>query len=372
MPGNDVKSFHDLEHEIQDRGICGRCGGCVTFCSSGELNALRYGPDGMPEFADEKKCLSCGICYMVCPQVKVMESELKEKLWWQPPIGQHRSISSTKTTKPDVASLATDGGVVTSLVLYALENHVIDGAVVAKKTGPFTREPVVATSAQEVIDAAGSHYDEVDHLGEVGRSHTFFVPAIRQVGKLKRQGLKKIAMIGTPCQVYSLRKMQVLNVVPADIVSLSLGLFCMESFSFDNLARKRLEKQVGASLKKVAKINIKDDVILTLASGASIHVPFDIVDSVARPACFACADFSNEYADISFGGVGSPDYYTTVITRTPAGESLYKKALRDGFIEEMDFNDGNESKLHRTEAMAKLVSFSQRKKERAERVLGGA
>ncbi len=52
MLHDEVKSFHDLMHEVQDRGICGRCGGCVSFCSAGEFHALHFGKDGSPEFAD--------------------------------------------------------------------------------------------------------------------------------------------------------------------------------------------------------------------------------------------------------------------------------------------------------------------------------
>ena len=56
MRHDEVKSFHDLIEEVQSRGICGRCGGCVAFCSAGELHALRFGKDGVPEFANEDNC----------------------------------------------------------------------------------------------------------------------------------------------------------------------------------------------------------------------------------------------------------------------------------------------------------------------------
>ena len=42
----DTKDFQDLRAEVQDGGICCRCGGCVAFCSAGEFNALRTGDDG--------------------------------------------------------------------------------------------------------------------------------------------------------------------------------------------------------------------------------------------------------------------------------------------------------------------------------------
>ena len=369
MRRDAVKSFRDLIDEVQSRGLCGRCGGCVSFCSAGELNALRFGKDGLPEFADEEKCLECGICYLVCPQIKALDDELRNKFRWKKPVGPWRALRSARTTKRRVASVATDGGVVTSLLLYALDEGLIDGAVVSRRTGPFSRVPTVATTAKEIIDAAGSHFDEVSHLAEIGKSYTSFVPVIREIGKLRQRGLNRVAFVGTPCQVYSLRKMQALKVVPSETIAVVIGLFCMENFLLTKEARKKLERKLGIKLANVAKMNIKDDVVLTMGAGATLHVPFKSLDDMARPACFACPDFANEFADISCGGLGSPDGYTTTAVRTATGERIYNGARRKGFIREMSFKSKEESTLHATTLMAKIVSFTRRKQHRAAHVL---
>ena len=368
MARDEIKDFHDLIAEVQAPGLCGRCGGCVSFCSAGELNALRFGRDGLPEFADEQKCLKCGICYLICPQVKVLDEELKRKFRWKAPVGACLSLQSARTTKRKVAAVATDGGVVTSLLLSALDAKLIDGAVVSRRTGPFSRAPAVATTAQEIIDAAGSHYDDAAHLGQIGRSYTSFVPTIREVGKLRKRGLNRVAMVGTPCQVYSLRKMQALKVVPSDAISLVIGLFCMENFSFTRVARRKLGRKLGMNLDNIVKLNVKDDVVMTTSGGASLHVPFNLMDDVARPACFACPDFSNELADISCGGLGSPDGYTTAMVRTPTGERIYNGAKRKGFIRELELKNQEQALAHHTTQKAKIVSFTHRKQQRAERV----
>jgi len=56
------------------------------------------------------------------------------------------------------------------------------------------------------------------------------------------------------------------------------------------------------------------------------------MESIARPACLVCPDFSAEYADISFGGLGSPDGYTTVLIRSEKGKWVYRGALASGYI----------------------------------------
>ena len=34
------KSFEDLIRDVHELGICGECGGCVSFCSAHELKAI--------------------------------------------------------------------------------------------------------------------------------------------------------------------------------------------------------------------------------------------------------------------------------------------------------------------------------------------
>ena len=369
MQRDEIKSFRDLIQEVQARGLCGRCGGCVSFCSAGEFNALRFGREGVPEFADEEKCLKCGICYLVCPQIKALDNDLKKKFYWRGPVGPYRALRSAKTTNPKVASVATDGGVVTSLLMYALDRGLIDGAVVSRRTGLFMREPAVATTDEELIEAAGSHFDNISPLGEVGESYTSFVPTVREVRKLRQRGLTRVAFVGTCCQVYSLRKMQILHVVPSDVVVLAIGLFCMENFSLTKESFRELGGKLPVPLERVVKLNIKDDVIVTLDDGEAVHLEFEMLDDIARPACFACTDFANEFADISCGGLGSPDGYTTVMVRTQAGERVYNGAKQKGFVQEMKFHDREESLLHRTTQMAKIAAFAQRKRERAAAVL---
>ncbi|MFW9950017.1 MAG: Coenzyme F420 hydrogenase/dehydrogenase, beta subunit C-terminal domain, partial [Candidatus Thorarchaeota archaeon] len=74
-----------------------------------------------------------------------------------------------------------------------------------------------------------------------------------------------------------------------------------------------------------------------------------------------CRDFSNVYSDISFGGLGSQDGYTTSIIRTKAGEKIYNEALKEGYIQEPSkFN----TSVKKSEMLAKVISFGKRKYER--------
>jgi coenzyme F420 hydrogenase subunit beta len=80
-----------------------------------------------------------------------------------------------------------------------------------------------------------------------------------------------------------------------------------------------------------------------------------------RSACNACSDFSNIYADISFGGLGSQDKYTTVITRTTKGKYIFQKVLDAGIVKCLDMDSNKKSKM-----IEKIGQFSRSKVKRRE------
>jgi coenzyme F420 hydrogenase subunit beta len=363
--GSEVKTFHDLEKEVQRYNFCGKCGGCVSFCSASNLGALKVGPDGTPMFADEEKCLKCGICYMICPNTRDLDEELKKKAKWEPPIGPIKDLLSAQTTNPAVGERCTDGGVVTSLLLYLLDKHMIDGALVSKSDGPFHRGPKLAVSEEEIISASGSHYDESFSIAELGSQYSTYSPAMQELKTLRKGLIDRVAMVGTPCQIHTVRKMQVLGIIPSDVIKYCFGLFCMENFSFNDIQLRHLEKQYGFDLAHVSKVNVKEDFFIYLNNGKVIHIPFEEIDTIARPACLVCPDFSAEFSDASFGGLGSPEGYTTVLLRSERGKKAYRGALAAGYIKERRYSSSEKARADLINLQKKVFEFSQRKRERA-------
>jgi coenzyme F420 hydrogenase subunit beta len=381
-----IRVFRDLQREVVAAGLCGKCGGCVSFCSAGTLNALEMGDDGLPRYADRKKCMACGICYMICPVTRELDAEMRETFGWRSPIGIYRAVKSARAVDESLRAIATDGGVVTALLHYMLERRLIDGAVVSQKTTAFSRIPLIATTWEELYTAAGSCFDGSFHLEELGDRYTTYSPTLSAVKGLESEHLQRVAMVGTPCQVRSIKKMQCLGILPAHVIIYTIGLFCMEAFSFDALGRRRLEERLRehqgdagppARFEDICKLNIKEDVIVSLAlsgqprlqgggNGTIIHVPFEEVEEIARPACLACTDFASDYADLSAGGLGSTSGYTTILIRTPKGSRVYSEALRQGYIEERQFTDRTEARGKEAEMVDKVVDFAQRKRVRGE------
>ena len=257
-------------------------------------------------------------------------------------------------------------GVVTALLLHMLERGRIDGALVSRRDSAFSRQPLVATTREEIISAAGSQFAGASHLEQLGGQYTTYTPSISAVKGLAGQRLRKVAMVGTPCQINTVRKMQCLSIVPSDAIVFTVGLFCMENFSFGERSRGKLEKRLGISFERVVKLNIKEEFLITLDDGGVFSVPLGELEELARPACLACTEFANDYADVSLGGLGSPEGYTTTLVRSDLGRRMYGEALAAGCLEERQYSSSEEMRRDKAEMLAKVTSWARFKEQRGQ------
>lgn len=357
------KSFEDLIKDVHEKDICGECGGCVSFCSAAEIGAIEMTEDGPPHYSNKDNCLHCGICYLICPETFEIDNELNKKYDFKAPIGNWLKIASAQAKDPKIREVATDGGVVSAILIALLENNLINGALISKRISSFQRIPFFAQSKEEILEAAGTSYGLKGPVPELGMYNTF-VSTISELKKIKYSDYMKIAVVGVPCQIHSIRKMQELNIIPAHIVKYTLGLFCYENFKFDDVARAKIEERFKFSFKNIEKINIKENLIIKLKTkDTPLKIEFSDLKDIMRHACRVCENFSNYFADISFGGVGSQTGYTTVMVRTKTGEKIYNLAQNKGYIIEPNELNGS---VEKSKLLAQIISFSERKSKRAE------
>ena len=365
MLTKETLSFDNLLEKIVNKNLCNRCGGCVSFCSANNLGALKIGKDGFPEYLDKDKCLHDGICYLICPKTSELEEELKHHYDWRYPMGNWIDVFSARSTDSEVTKVATDGGVVTSLLIYLLENKVIDGAIVSKRIGTHGRKPIIAKTRSDLIDAAGSSFFETKHLDELGNIYSASFPIIKVIKESATDSMKKLAIVGTACQIEAIRKMQLLNIVPSHLIIFTIGLFCMQCFTIEDLSKKNFAKTHQVDINDIQKVNIKDNLILKMKSNISFHIPLEEIEEIARPACLACNDFSNEFADISVGGVGSHDGYTTVLIRSSLGKQIYAEALYQGYVENHHGSSHDSRKANEKHLLKVIKDLALKKKIRA-------
>ena len=356
-----MKTFFHLIEEVQKPGLCHHCGGCVTFCTAINYGALELAEDGAPRYKDPAKCIECGLCYCICPEICEMDEEIKQLGSWGPPLGCVRGITLARATSPEVRARGTDGGVVTSLLLHLLDIGRIDGAIVTKRVGPFQRQPWLALSQEEILEAAGFHFDTSHGMKHFSDWYSTYSSSISQLGRVTKRHLNRVAFVGTPCQINAIRRMEALGIVPSASIKLHFGLFCTGNFYFGPEQCRVLEEIGNFTWEEVRKINVKEELMVHLHNQEVRYVSLDKLDFMKRYACQYCDDYSAEYADLSFGGLGAPDGWTTVITRTALGSSILADA-RGIAIEPYSYRDNPRLGF---QAMAKVVEWSEKKKHRA-------
>ncbi len=318
------EGFDVLKEFVIDRGTCCGCGLCVTMCTKGLITF-----DGIPKLVGE--CTECGRCNWNCPRlpsaetgevipsVSKAENSTDDEL-----IGPYTELLGGEAVKNEILERCQDGGVVTAILCACLERGYIDGAIV---TGidpghPWKAKPMVATTADEIIAAAGTKYLYPAELSMIKKA-------------IKESKLEKIAVVTRPCGAQAVRKMQNSDKKAikrmGEKVKLLLGLFCMESFSDDFLQKEAAEKR-GIALEDIKKVNIKKDFIITPKSGENVVIPMDEASSYIRDGCHFCADFASEYADVSCGAVGTKGGSSTIVVRNNTGKEAVELATSNGWL----------------------------------------
>ena len=249
----------------------------------------------------------------------------------------------------------------TSLLLHLLDIGRIDGAIVTKRVGPFQRQPWLALSKEDILEAAGFHFDTSHGMKLFSDWYSTYSSSISQLTRVTKRHLNRVAFVGTPCQINAIRRMEALGIVPSGSIKLHLGLFCTGNFYFGPEQRRVLEEIGNFTWEEVRKINVKEELMVHLHNQEVRYVSLDKLDFMKRYACQYCDDYSAEYADLLFGGLGAPEGWTTVITRTSLGSSILADA-RGIAIEPYSYRDNPRLGF---QVMAKVVEWSEKKKHRA-------
>jgi coenzyme F420 hydrogenase subunit beta len=157
--------------------------------------------------------------------------------------------------------------------------------------------------------------------------------------------------------------MQTLGLVPSDAVHICLGLFCSGDYTFGEEQRRRLAETGGFAWEDVRKVNIKEGLQIHLRSGRTLAIALDDLEFMRRHACRYCPDYTAEFADIAFGGIGAEEGWTTVVTRSPLGRAAFADAAGAGRLEE--FSRAVNPKFA-SQAMSKIRTWSARKRKAAQ------
>jgi coenzyme F420-reducing hydrogenase beta subunit len=359
-----VKTIQDLAREygvekprfwIEDaEEDCILCGLCARVCQERVgVYAINFAKRGVerevttPYHSYSDDCIGCGACALVCPtnskriqvnnyptlpeDVEKIEQQLL-KGTKDENFGVYSEVFAAKSSID-----GQDGGVATALLVSGMQRGLFDAAIVVQRTDGYNSEAIIAENIDDIIKAKGTKYLRVKMMSKLG--------------ELIDKGKKKIAVVGTACEVRAARKIQqiVLKEYP-DVEITIIGLFCFEAFDYEKL-KEETKRLLGVDLDKAEKTQIHKGQYIVQIDGKEYSCKVRDLNKAIEKGCAYCDDFTAKLADISVGSVGSPDGYSTVIVRSDAGKKL---------LEKLDLTKGDVN----TEEVSKLSIL---KKKRAQK-----
>ncbi len=307
--------FQELHNHVISKGNCVLCGACDSLCprigmNENEPTLLEYDPE-------------CSTCFRYCPRTyfpaEIFERELfKDKVKKRFPLGYYQNIVAAKTTDDVILKVAQNGGVVSSLLIHALDTGLIDGVLLTDKDDHWFPKPIIARTANEIMSCMGSKYTIAPTLSSYNNA----------INEFK---LEKLAFVGMPCQIHAVRKLQLFSPLSKEYgkFTLIIGLFCFSNYSYD-LMTNFIQGELGIPLISVKKMDVSHGKFYLYLNDDTIKkVPLKEIKKYTWESCQYCKDFSAEIADISVGSVGVPkNEWNSVVVRTEIGAKIFNEIVK--------------------------------------------
>ena len=335
--------FWDLEDAVIDADRCIQCGTCVAVCPS---DSIGIGEDDLPTLV--KMCTGCSLCWDFCPR-----GGLRHEATWKLTGAEGDGLAAVRErysarTRSSIKGVQ-DGGVVSAILIALLEAGELDGALLARESAsePWKGEAFLARTPAEVIECAGSFYNQTMALGHLDLKGVELPPEPR------------IAVVGTPCEIEGIKAMQARpwywGSAKVDAVVLTIALLCTKSFNYEKLMVREIERKRGIPLDRIGRVDvIRGKLIVQDHDGETLlEEPIREFHGAALKGCDECTDFLGNAADLSVGSVGSPDGWSSLLIRTETGRQAVKHAMDSLELRELERPEG----LEKLEALDKRVAF---------------
>ncbi len=338
------RGLKGLESKVLDRGQCAACGACLSLCPY-----LRSWKGRTVKLHD---CdLSEGRCFSFCPRTEVDLDALHRSLFGKGyediETGPVRRVVMARALAPEFKKKAQNGGVVSALIDLALEDGVIQAAILTERDAELLPQGRIVKSREEVLSCSGSSYVTGYTLEALNRGPW--------------QGKERIGVVGLPCQVLALARMKASLLekrTPIDRVDLVVGLFCTWALDYRPFAGFLKERFGDKPIQKL-DITPPPERLLNVTVGNEFHqIPLDEIRAFIRPSCQVCLDMTSELSDISVGTVEGEEGWNTVIVRTARGEELLRRAESKGVLETRPYPDDKWAHLKEASILKKQRGLS--------------
>lgn len=295
--------------EIVRSGLCTSCGVCNGVCPHGSIS-FRYDKERNTPAVDTT-CVNCGLCYDICPGkgIELIAKgkklfECQDKVEYNKYCGYHLASYIGYSNDNDIRYHSASGGMVTSFLIYLLEQRIIDGAIVIRyrEDNPFEPEPFIATTKEDLLKSRSSKY--------LVLSYDKIINDIKNFSG-------KLAVVGLPCQIQGLRNFAEKNKNVKEHIIAYFSIYC--SLNKTKHSMDYYLEKYHINKDDVGYFSFRDDGCLGYMKfvdkeGNVIRkIPylsfwFGTHSFFQNRRCLLCADHYGELADISFGDINIEPY----------------------------------------------------------------
>jgi coenzyme F420 hydrogenase subunit beta len=343
-----IIAYEELKSLIIDNGFCTLCGACEAACP---IHAIKVEEAPRRIYDCSENLDLCPICYDICPHSDALIHEVakfvSDALHRRESLGYYRRILLARAASPAVRGATKSAGVVNALLSFAMEQKVADSAIIAKASPHLILklQPSISLIPDDALSAVDSKVMPCAVAEAFGR-------AVYEYGKTH------IAFVGIPCQVLALRKLEAWQHKIVDSLRITIGLFCLWTFSLDRLL-EYLFHEHGVAPSEIVSVDLTiDKYVIKTSDNQVLMIPLHEVKKHIMNSCRTCTDFTAEFADLSVGGGTPLKDWSLVIVRTRNGEELLEKAVKAGVIKVREI-------ASEPEVLAHVIQMATSKKESA-------
>jgi coenzyme F420 hydrogenase subunit beta len=331
-----VKSIDKLNKVMQSH-LCNRCGTCVGL-SGGSIRFRDKTGEYRPEIIGQIEEDLADKIWQACSGSAFNFPHFNELIFARDTqfhqfIGSYRNIYIGNTTDEKVRFLSASGGIISQVLIWLLDHNKIDGAVVLRMSGsePWLTEPFIATTKSEILEAGQSKY---------------IISSVNEILPQMERFPGKLAYVGLPGQVQSIRKLQEMNHPAVKNIAYIFGPFYGNTLHFSSVKsfiRTYGEKDYSR-IKKLyfrygewpgnMRVEFDSGRVIELPKfHANYLIPFHILMN-----SLLCTDLSNEFTDVSGGDAWAPVYeergkgFSMVISRSAKGQEIMDQMRKDGSL----------------------------------------
>jgi coenzyme F420 hydrogenase subunit beta len=264
-----------------------------------------------------------------------------------PYIGTYLDLHTGFAADPEIRRQGGSAGVIPATLIWLLERKMIDGAVVLEMSSgePWMPKPFIASTRQQILSAAQSKY-LVSPVNEL----------LQEIHRF--EGI--LAYVGLPCQVHSIRKLQMAGHPSVRNIRYIIAPYCGLNLHFSSIS-SFLRAHGEKDFREIKDLKFRDgewpgQMRVEMKSGrvyqlpkfhANYLIPFHMMDR-----CRICIDVANEFTDISVGDAWAPVYeergmgYSIVIARSDTGKRILDQMIADESIKVLPLTMEEALRMH--------------------------